>query len=127
MKSQYFTLPALQMAAAAFFATTAQAQQSTNTVSCVDKENVRVEDVNCDGSKSGGSFFLVKSKEQPAIGQVVTHITAGPVDSAAPAARKAAGFPEQGLVEGGFGRRGFKREDCNDSADCKENCCNSSS
>jgi len=130
MKSQYFALPALQMAAAAFFATTARAQESTDTISCVDKQNVRVEDINCDGTQSGGSFFLVKSKAPPAIGQVVTELTAGPVDSAAPASRKAAGFPEQGLVEGGFGRRGFKRQECNDDPACDsntDNCCSSGS
>lgn len=131
MKTQYFTLPALQMAAATFFASTAQAQESSNTVSCVDKQNVRVEDINCDGTQNGGSFFLVKSKApQPAIGQVVTELTAGPVDSAAPASRKAAGFPESGLVEGGFGRRGFKRQDCNDDPNCDpntDNCCSSGS
>jgi len=94
MRREHIALPTLQVAAAAFFFTTAQAK-----IRCVDQESNLVVASNCDGTKPEGSFFLMAGKDSEV-----------KIDSTDSAARKAAGLPETGLVAGGFGKR-FSDED----------------
>ena len=89
MKREHITLPTLQVAAAAFFFTSAQAK-----VTCVDETSTLVAASNCDGTQAANTFFLVPGRDSEI-----------KIDAADPVARKEAGFPETGLVAGGFGRR----------------------
>lgn len=89
MRREHITLPTLQVAAAAFFFTSVQAK-----VKCVDGSSTIVQASNCDGTQPSDSFFLVPGRDSNVR-----------VDSTDLAARAEAGFPETGLVAGGFGRR----------------------
>ncbi|KAI0149797.1 hypothetical protein F4776DRAFT_179809 [Hypoxylon sp. NC0597] len=91
---QNITLPALQLAAAAFFATgvkadTAQAEAQTD-VFCVDQTSTVVEDAQCDAAGAAGNFFWVQGPADAEEGDFIQPISARNVE---------------GHVSGGFGKR----------------------
>ncbi|WQF90337.1 hypothetical protein CDEST_15351 [Colletotrichum destructivum] len=103
MKSQHIALPGLQIATAAFFAVAAEAK-----VYCTDNAGVVVTQANCDGTRPPGAFFLAEHDgEDLQLGNIVAE---DKFDAADPVARKAEGYPESGLVKGGFGRRSPQRQ-----------------
>ncbi|KAL0931147.1 uncharacterized protein CTRU02_213882 [Colletotrichum truncatum] len=102
MKTQHIALPGLQAVAASFFAATAEAK-----VYCTDNESKVVAEANCDGTHPANTFFLTMHEGQDLqIGDIVAE---DKVDSSDPAARHDEGYPESGLVQGGFGRRSPQR------------------
>ncbi|KZL75786.1 hypothetical protein CI238_09946 [Colletotrichum incanum] len=107
MKTQHIALPGLQIAAAAFFAAAAEAK-----VYCTDSTGAVVAQGNCDGTQPAGTFFLAEHEGDDL--QLGNAIAEDKVDAADPIARKAEGYPESGLVNGGFGRRSPQRQ-CNPS------------
>ncbi|KAM4063856.1 glutathionylspermidine synthase preATP-grasp domain-containing protein [Hirsutella rhossiliensis] len=102
MKGEHITLPALQLAAAAFFATGCQAAAiNTGVTDCVDKGNKAIEANKCDGAGPTGTFFVAQGP-LAADEAVNTQLTVQPVNNA----RKAAGlFGTGGIVRRGFGKR----------------------
>jgi hypothetical protein len=97
MKRGHITLPALQFAAAAFFATTALAETY-----CVDQDHKVVAAANCDGAST--VFTEVEGPAGVAVGRVVPHRTVRVARDAAPAPHEghAAGEDED-MESGGFG------------------------
>ncbi|KAI1413987.1 hypothetical protein F5Y13DRAFT_188509 [Hypoxylon sp. FL1857] len=89
---QQITLPALQFAAAAFLATSAQAQAQAGTDTfCVDQTSTVVADANCEGANAAaGNFFWAQGPEDAAEGDFIPPVSA----------RNAEGY-----VSGGFGKR----------------------
>ncbi|KAI0103528.1 hypothetical protein F4814DRAFT_100435 [Daldinia grandis] len=92
MKHQNIALPTLQIAAAAFFAASVQAETY-----CVDGTSKVVAKVECDASSAHavGQFFLHQGPPGLTVGEVIP----------APA--------EPGHVSGGFGRRSDDNVDFN--------------
>ncbi|CAJ2503923.1 Uu.00g113170.m01.CDS01 [Anthostomella pinea] len=98
MKYDHVTLPALQMAAAAFLASTCQAKTY-----CTDQNSRVVAKSNCDGTQPRDDFFLTQHTARAAVGDIVE---GRKVDSTNPIARKVARVPAMpGKEAGGFGRR----------------------
>lgn len=120
MKTEHLTLPALQFAAAAFFASGAQAADQAQTY-CVDVNDTVLDIAHCEGAETSGSFFLVDAAPGTAVGSQVTGIVGNKIDSTDEAALEAAGFStggfgrrDEGVVTGGFGRR----QDCGNGQNC---------
>ncbi|GKT63784.1 hypothetical protein ColTof4_04635 [Colletotrichum tofieldiae] len=111
MKTRHIALPGLQIAAAAFFAAAAEAK-----VYCTDSAGAVVAQANCDGARPAGTFFLAEHEGDDL--QLGNAIAEDRIDAADPIARKAEGYPESGLVNGGFGRRSPQKQ-CDPS---RENC-----
>lgn len=99
MKTEYLTLPTLQVAAALFFASSAHAAGQTETY-CVDTNELIVETANCDGHAAPATFFVIDGTPGGAIGDEVEGAVGNKVDSTDEAALASAGF-----TTGGFGKR----------------------
>jgi hypothetical protein len=67
MKREHITLPALQLAAATFFAATALAETY-----CVDQASKVVATNNCNNAGATGKFSLVKGPLGVALGDVIS-------------------------------------------------------
>jgi len=67
MKREHITLPALQLAAAAFFAKTAVAETY-----CVDQDSKIVATNNCNNADASAKFSFVKGPLGMALGDVVS-------------------------------------------------------
>ncbi|KJZ70259.1 hypothetical protein HIM_10340 [Hirsutella minnesotensis 3608] len=116
MKREHVTLPTLQFAAAAFFATVCQAAAlDASTTLCVDGADKIIEASNCDGTGPAGSFFLARGPfpEDAGTGTTLTKQPIAKVDSSDHNARVAAGFPENGAIA----RRGFGKRNPQDDED----------
>jgi hypothetical protein len=96
MKRGHITLPALQFAAAAFFATTALAETY-----CVDQDHKVVAATNCDGVSN--IFTEVDGPDGLAVGSVVPHRTVRVARDAAPAPDDGHDGEDEDLESGGFG------------------------
>ncbi|KAI1649993.1 hypothetical protein F4815DRAFT_308530 [Daldinia loculata] len=97
MKRQHIALPTLQVAAAAFFAASVQAETY-----CVDGATKVVAKTECDAdtARAVGQFFLHQGPPGLTVGEVIP-----------PPA-------EPGHVSGGFGRRSDDNCDPNKDKDC---------
>lgn len=93
MKTEHLTLPTLQVAAALFFASRAQAETL-----CLDANDVVVDDSNCDGTAPPATFFVVAGVIRGDIGGTIAGTIDVKIDSTDRTALAAAN-----LVSGGFG------------------------
>lgn len=99
MKTEHLTLPALQVAAALFFASSVQAADQADTY-CVDINDVIVDNANCDGTASAATFFVIDGAPGSAVGSKVEGAIGTKIDSTDKTALANGGF-----TTGGFGRR----------------------
>ncbi|KAJ0297838.1 hypothetical protein COL5a_011116 [Colletotrichum fioriniae] len=106
MKTQHITLPTIQIAAAAFFAASAEAKTY-----CTDTAGKVVAQTSCDGTQPANTFFLAEHEgDDLQLGDVIAE---DKVDASAVAARDLAGLEvedEAEQVSGGFGRRSPQRQ-----------------
>ncbi|KAL2877486.1 hypothetical protein SGCOL_007230 [Colletotrichum sp. CLE4] len=106
MKTQHITLPTIQIAAAAFFAASADAKAY-----CTDSAGKVVAQASCDGTAPANTFFLAEHEgDDLQLGNVIAE---DKVDASHSVARdlealEAAAEAEQ--VSGGFGRRSPQRQ-----------------
>ncbi|KAJ0334883.1 hypothetical protein COL154_013777 [Colletotrichum chrysophilum] len=106
MKTQHITLPTIQIAAAAFFAASAEAK-----VYCTDTAGKVVAQASCDGSQPANTFFLAEHEGDDL--QIGDAIVEDKVETSADAARYLEGLEtevEADQVSGGFGRRSPQRQ-----------------
>lgn len=96
MKTEHVTLPALQVAAALFFASSAHAQSAQTY--CVDVNDVIVDLTSCNGSEAN-KYFVVDGEPGGATGGTVTGAVGTKIDSTDTAALQSAGY-----TPGGFGQ-----------------------
>ncbi|EXF77274.1 hypothetical protein CFIO01_04079 [Colletotrichum fioriniae PJ7] len=106
MKTQHITLPTIQIAAAAFFAASAEAK-----VYCTDTAGKVVAQASCDGTQPANTFFLAEHEgDDLQLGDVIAE---DKVDASTVAARDLEGLEvedEAEQVSGGFGRRSPQRQ-----------------
>ncbi|KAK1725562.1 hypothetical protein CaCOL14_011245 [Colletotrichum acutatum] len=104
MKTQHITLPTIQIAAAAFFAASAEAK-----VYCTDTAGKVVAQASCDGTQPANTFFLAEHEgDDLQLGDVIAEDKVDASHSAVAARGMEALEAEQ--VSGGFGRRSPQRQ-----------------
>ncbi|KXH66978.1 hypothetical protein CSAL01_11945 [Colletotrichum salicis] len=104
MKSQHITLPTIQIAAAAFFAASADAKAY-----CTDTAGRVVAQASCDGTAPANTFFLAEHDgDDLQLGDVIAE---DKVDASHSVARDLEALEaEAEQVSGGFGRRSPQRQ-----------------
>ncbi|KAJ4392253.1 hypothetical protein N0V93_005878 [Gnomoniopsis smithogilvyi] len=105
MKTEHLTLPTLQVAAALFFASSAQAAGQAETY-CIDTNDIIVENSNCDGTATPATFFVIDGAPGGTVGTAVEGAVGTKVDSTDKTALESAGF-----TSGGFGKRQTPEEE----------------
>ncbi|KAK1703247.1 uncharacterized protein BDZ83DRAFT_644963 [Colletotrichum acutatum] len=104
MKTQHITLPTIQIAAAAFFAASAEAK-----VYCADTAGKVVAQASCDGNQPAKTFFLAEHEGDDL--QLGDFIAEDKVDASHSVARGLETLEtEAEQVSGGFGRRSPQRQ-----------------
>ncbi|KAI3554840.1 hypothetical protein CPAR01_16163 [Colletotrichum paranaense] len=110
MKTQHITLPTIQIAAAAFFAASAEAK-----VYCTDTGGKVVAQASCDGAQPANTFFLAEHEgDDLQLGDVIAEDKVDASHSAVAArdldALEVEAEDEAERVSGGFGRRSPQRQ-----------------
>ncbi|KXH50279.1 hypothetical protein CNYM01_12200 [Colletotrichum nymphaeae SA-01] len=110
MKTQHITLPTIQIAAAAFFAASAEAK-----VYCTDTAGKVVAQASCDGTQTANTFFLAEHEgDDLQLGDVIAEDKVDASRSAVAVrdmeALEVEAEDEAEQVSGGFGRRSPQRQ-----------------